>query len=144
MHGAPRGHPRGDAPERPRRLKPPRYEARPHVAVVTGTGLNGGLAYLHHHRGWTHALAFSPIVALAPLPIWVWLNRKDKPGALEGGDVLLHGGERHRVAPGEGRDRPRALHRHLEDVAPGGVGEGVEEAIDLVVAERIYNHKVVD
>ncbi len=51
----------------------------PDLDIVTG--LNGGLAYLHHHRGWTHALAFSPIVALAPLPIWAWLNRKDKPGA---------------------------------------------------------------
>ncbi len=51
----------------------------PDLDIVAG--LNGSLAYLHHHRGWTHALAFAPIVALAPLPIWAWLNRKDKPGA---------------------------------------------------------------
>ncbi len=51
----------------------------PDLDVVAG--LNGGLAYLHHHRGWTHAFAFAPIVALAPLPIWAWLNRKCKPGA---------------------------------------------------------------
>ncbi len=44
-------------------------------------GLDGSLAYLHHHRGWTHAFAFAPIVALAPLPIWFWLNRKNQPGS---------------------------------------------------------------
>lgn len=45
------------------------------------TGLSGSLAYLHHHRGWTHAFAFAPIVALAPLPIWAWLNGKSRPAA---------------------------------------------------------------
>jgi len=51
----------------------------PDLDIVAG--LNGSLAYLHHHRGWTHAFAFAPIAALAPLPIWAWLNRGNRPAA---------------------------------------------------------------
>ncbi len=49
----------------------------PDLDVVTS--LNGSLAYLHHHRGWTHAFAFAPLVALAPLPVWAWFCRRDMP-----------------------------------------------------------------
>lgn len=49
----------------------------PDLDIVTG--LDSSLAYLHHHRGWTHAFAFSPLVALFALPLWAWLARKHKP-----------------------------------------------------------------
>lgn len=45
------------------------------------TSLDSSLAYLHHHRGWTHAFAFSPAVALFVLPVWAWLVRKHSPSA---------------------------------------------------------------
>ena len=54
----------------------------------------------------------------------------DELGALEHGDVLLHGGEAHRVAAGERRHGVLALHGPQHDVAPGGVGERVEHPVD--------------
>ena len=36
------------------------------------------------------------------------------------------------------------LERAHDDVAPGGVGEGVEHAIGPLFGEKIYNHLVVD
>jgi inner membrane protein len=36
----------------------------------------GPTAYLEYHRGWTHAFAFAPVVALAPLLLWRLLVRK--------------------------------------------------------------------
>lgn len=44
------------------------------------TGLSGGIAYLECHRGWTHALAIAPLLALLPLPIWWLFARKERPG----------------------------------------------------------------
>ncbi len=44
------------------------------------TALSGGLTYLQCHRGWTHALAISPLLALLPLPIWWLFARKERPG----------------------------------------------------------------
>lgn len=41
----------------------------------------GATVYLDLHRGPTHALAFAPLVALLPLPVWRWLARRAAPGA---------------------------------------------------------------
>lgn len=46
----------------------------PDLDIVTG--VNGSLCYLAHHRGFTHALFWAPLVALAALPIWWLLARK--------------------------------------------------------------------
>lgn len=46
--------------------------------LVTAT--SGMLFYLQCHRGWTHALAISPLLALLPLPIWWLFARKERPG----------------------------------------------------------------
>lgn len=40
----------------------------PDIDLVTG--LNGSLSYLEHHRGWTHAFAYAPAVALLPVMLW--------------------------------------------------------------------------
>ena len=45
------------------------------------TAVSGSLFYLQCHRGWTHALAISPLLALLPLPIWWLFARKERPGA---------------------------------------------------------------
>jgi membrane-bound metal-dependent hydrolase YbcI (DUF457 family) len=45
------------------------------------TAVSGALSYLQCHRGWTHALAISPLLALLPLPIWWLFARKEHPGA---------------------------------------------------------------
>lgn len=42
----------------------------PDLDIVTA--LRGSLCYLANHRGFSHALFWLPLVALAPLPIW-WL-----------------------------------------------------------------------
>ena len=65
-------------------------------------------------------------------------------GPLEHGDVLLHRGEAHRVPLGEPRDGVVAPHRAHDDVAPGGVGECVEEPVGSLGVDRFYNHLVVD
>jgi hypothetical protein len=57
--------------------------------------------------------------------------------------VLLHGGEAHRVVVGESRHRRLAPGAAAQDVAPRGIGQGLEQAIDVVVGQRIYNHPVV-
>jgi inner membrane protein len=44
-------------------------------------GLRGSLAYLEHHRGWTHAFFYAPVVALIPLALWWLLMRLHRPGA---------------------------------------------------------------
>ena len=63
----------------------------------------------------------------------------------EHGDVLLHGGEAHRVEAGEAGDVVLTDGNDVEDVAPRRVGEGVEHPVDLGVGEfSIYNHLVVD
>jgi inner membrane protein len=45
------------------------------------TALSGALFYFQCHRGWSHALAISPLLALLPLPIWWLFARKEHPGA---------------------------------------------------------------
>ncbi|MBN9657511.1 MAG: metal-dependent hydrolase [Acidobacteria bacterium] len=47
----------------------------PDLDIVTG--LRGSLCYLANHRGFSHALFWLPLVALAPLPIW-WLMARRK------------------------------------------------------------------
>ncbi|WP_321474284.1 metal-dependent hydrolase [uncultured Paludibaculum sp.] len=46
----------------------------PDLDIVTG--LRGSLCYLANHRGFSHALFWLPLVALAPLPIWWLLARR--------------------------------------------------------------------
>lgn len=46
-------------------------------------GLKDSLLYLDLHRGPTHALAFAPLLALLPLPLWRWLARRARPGGRE-------------------------------------------------------------
>jgi inner membrane protein len=53
----------------------------PDAEVISG--LWDSTVYLDLHRGPTHALAFAPLVALAPLPVWRWLARKAHPGRRE-------------------------------------------------------------
>jgi inner membrane protein len=42
---------------------------------VLWAGLPGGLRYFEYHRGITHALAFSPILALVPMAIALWIGK---------------------------------------------------------------------
>lgn len=48
--------------------------------VDLATAVSGALFYFQCHRGWTHALAISPLLALLPLPIWWLFARKEHPG----------------------------------------------------------------
>lgn len=50
----------------------------PDLDIVAG--LQGSVSYLEHHRGWTHAAAYAPLVALGPLLLWWLLNRKGERG----------------------------------------------------------------
>ena len=68
---------------------------------------------------------------------------RDQPGPLEHGDVLLHGGEAHRVGVGEPGDGLLPVDRAAQDVAAGGVGQCVEQAVDCLIAPLLYNHLVV-
>ena len=49
----------------------------PDVDIVAGLG--GSLCYLAQHRGFTHALFWMPLLALAPLPLWYLLVRGSRP-----------------------------------------------------------------
>jgi hypothetical protein len=75
---------------------------------------------------------------LAPPPLLC-----DEPGTFEHGDVLLHGGEAHRVALRQRRHAVPAPDGEGEDVAPSAVGKGVKDAVDASVGCLIYNHLVV-
>jgi hypothetical protein len=57
--------------------------------------------------------------------------------------VLLNRGEAHVVAPCQRRHRGVLAHRALHDVAAGAIRQRLEDPIDLVVREHIYNHLVV-
>ncbi len=60
-------------------------------------------------------------------------------------DVLLDRREAHRVGVRETAHRQLAGHGAAQDVAPGRVGERVEEPIHIGLAQlRYYNHLVVD
>jgi inner membrane protein len=50
----------------------------PDLDIVSGAG--GSLCYLAHHRGFTHAIFWAPLVAVAPLALWWLLARRLKPG----------------------------------------------------------------
>ena len=52
----------------------------------------------------------------------------DEPRPLEHRDVLLHGREAHGVVARELGDALLAGDRPADDVTPGGVGEGAEDA----------------
>src|SRR5690348_17317146 len=67
-------------------------------------------------------------------------------GPLQHGHVFLHGREAHRVLPCERGDRLLLGDHPGEDVAPGGVRQGLEDSVGLSVGqawERTYNHMVV-
>lgn len=51
----------------------------PDLDIVMAAG--GQLAYLEHHRGWSHAMTAQPLIALALLPFWWLWARKSKPDA---------------------------------------------------------------
>ena len=69
----------------------------------------------------------------------------DEPGLLEHGDVLLHRRERHVVPRRQPRHGCRLPAEQAgDDVPPRGVGEGMEEAVEVRVGKvRSYNHMVV-
>src|SRR6185312_2734464 len=62
---------------------------------------------------------------------------------LEHRDVLLHRREAHLVIPGQGAHGLPGPHHLADDVAPGRIRQGLEDAVDLGVAHLIYNHLVV-
>jgi len=74
----------------------------------------------------------------APAPVLA-----DQARPLEHRNVLLHRREADRVEPSERRDRQFPFGRAAEDVAPGGVAEGLEEQIGAPFRVPIYNHMVV-
>ena len=69
---------------------------------------------------------------------------RDEPCSLEDRDVLLHGGDAHRVAAGERRDAVLLVEREGDDVSPGRVGKSVEHPVGLLPLQLIYNHKVAN
>ena len=48
----------------------------PDIDLVTALG--GPLSYLEHHRGWTHAFAYAPVMALLPVMLWWPFIRTEK------------------------------------------------------------------
>src|SRR5687768_35577 len=68
------------------------------------------------------------------------LLRRDQPGLLQDGDVLLHAREGHVELRGEVRDRRVGASELLQDAAPGGVRERGER--DIEAGTRILNHQV--
>ena len=66
----------------------------------------------------------------------------DELGALEDGDVFLHSSEAHVIAPSERRHRSIVEHRSPHDVASRSVSQGLEQPVDFLVGQRIYNHMV--
>ena len=69
-------------------------------------------------------------------------------GPLQDRHVLLDRGQADRVAAGKGRHRPLALEHRAHDVAPGRVGERVEDPTDpfrveALLLDQSCNHMVV-
>jgi hypothetical protein len=80
-------------------------------------------------------------------PLATMLVLGDEIGTLQNGDVLLHGGEAHGIAPCEVGDRVLTMERQPDDVATSRIGERVEQQIfplRLYRLDLIYNHMVVD
>jgi hypothetical protein len=67
----------------------------------------------------------------------------DQASPLEHGDVLLHRREAHRVTPRESRNRGLVGGAAAKDVATGRVGQGMEQPVDRILGQLIYNHLVV-
>ena len=79
-------------------------------------------------------------------PLAASLVLGDEVGPFEHGDVLLHGGEAHRVAPSEVRHGVLALQHQPDDVTARRIGERMEQEICPLRLDRsslIYNHMVV-
>ena len=68
---------------------------------------------------------------------------RHEPRALQRPDVLVHRREADRVTPGQVGDRLRVAQHHGEDVAARGIGQRMEERVDLLGLGRIYNHSVI-
>lgn len=69
----------------------------------------------------------------------------DQLRTLQNGDVLLHGCERHFVARGQVADRRVGGQYASQNVAPCGIGQRPEEAIEVFGRRLpICNHMVVD
>ena len=60
----------------------------------------------------------------------------DQAGPLEHGDVLLHRREAHRVVAGQLDDALLGIDRAADDVAPRGIGERAEQAVDVGPGDR--------
>ena len=70
----------------------------------------------------------------------------DEVCPFQDGDVLLHGGEAHWVAPGEVRHGMLTAQNQADDVSTGGIRQRVKEKISPIRLRRLqlnYNHKVV-
>ncbi len=63
--------------------------------------------------------------------------------SLEHRDVLLDGGERHRVVPRERGHRVLGERHAAQDVEPGGVAQRREHAVGVLPVRLTYNHEVV-
>jgi hypothetical protein len=60
------------------------------------------------------------------------LPLRHQPRPFKDSHVLLHGGERHLVPPGQLADRGVGVEYSREDVATGGIGQCAEQLIQLV------------
>jgi hypothetical protein len=67
----------------------------------------------------------------------------DQAGPFQHGDVLLHRREAHRVSLCEFRNRGLAGGAAAKDVATGRIGQSMEQLVDRLVRQLIYNHLVV-
>jgi hypothetical protein len=72
------------------------------------------------------------------------LRLGDQLSTFQNGDVLLHGGKRHRVSRGQLADGGVGGHDARQDVAPRGVGQCPEQLIEGLGRWLLkYNHMVV-
>jgi hypothetical protein len=79
-------------------------------------------------------------------PLSASLVLGDEVGPLEDGDVLLHGGETHRVTPSQVGHGVLALQHQPDDVPACRIGERMEQEVCSLRFRRsplIYNHAVV-
>ena len=108
-----------------------------HVAEAVEAGAPDGFEPFEHGERLADGVDVPVHELLAPVALL-----GDEAGPFEHGHVLLHGGEAHRVAAGERRHGVFLPHGDDRDVAPGGVGQCVEDRIRRA-SRIIYNHMVV-
>lgn len=68
---------------------------------------------------------------------------RDEAGSLENGHVFLDRCEADVVRARERRDRLLFANHALHDVTSRGISQRVEDQVDLVVGDFLYNHLVV-